>query len=159
MVGEQSFKAPLACVQDDPVKGGAQGPLWEMTSDPHPQARLGQEMRSEGREERVKADGRWGHGGAPPETENWECSVRGELLEDLTGHPGGASGRDWPGATHLSTGLPEVRTEGGSQPDRILRKTPPGKGRLRLGGPSEGSRVLGAGLQIRPGCHLHLISR
>lgn len=92
MVGEQSFKALLACVQDDPVKGGAQGPLWEMTSDPHPQARLGQEMRSEGREERVKADGRWGHGGAPPETENWECSVRGELLEDLTGHPGGAVG-------------------------------------------------------------------
>lgn len=33
--------------------------------------------------------------------------------------------------------------------DRIPRKTPPGKGRQGLGGPSEGSRVLGAGLQIR----------
>lgn len=70
MVGEQSSKVLLACVQDDPVKGGAQGHLLEMTSDLHPQARLGQEMWSEGREERVKADGRWGHGGAPPEMEN-----------------------------------------------------------------------------------------
>lgn len=59
---------------------------------PPPTGEAGAELWSKGREERVKADGRWGHGGAPPEVENWEFSVGGELLEDLTGHPGGASG-------------------------------------------------------------------
>lgn len=156
---EQSSQALLACVQDDPGNGGAQGHLWEMTPDLRPQTRLGQEARSEGREERVKADGCWGHGGAPPETESWEFSVRGELLEDLTGHPGGAGGRDWLGATHLSTGLPEARTEGGNQPDRILRKTPPGKGMRAAGRPLGGEQGAGSRAADKTWCHLHLISR